>query len=263
MKVLSILLIISTVLGSIIPYYEVLNNNDKLMNDDIIYSTSAIENIDTDQLVNRDLLSIGKKKAKGLKKIFSKKKKLVKELEAVVFSLQKIEKIKGADDDEGDWEEEDGDKSSISDLKDELIETLLTKVFISLKNSDLINPILKFSLTDDKVRSSIVDITVELLKADVIPYYEIFVALRDSGLAIQVIQFLLTDPETRQGQIDLIIELIPRLLEDGVINFEDILKNLPTSLPFNDWTFPSKTLTSTNPMITSNVSYSMLLPGRL
>lgn len=47
-----------------------------------------------EELVNRDLLSIGKKKAKLLKKLAKKKKSIVDELGSIVSSLDKIEKLK-------------------------------------------------------------------------------------------------------------------------------------------------------------------------
>lgn len=150
-------------------------------------------------------------------KIYSKKKVLIEKFDSV---LQGISEIK-------DLKKDDVFENDIDEAGNSLIEGFLEKIFISLKDADLINPILKFSLTDEKVRAGLIDITIELLKADVIPWYDIFVALKDSGLAIDVIRFLLTDPETRQGQIDLIVELIPRLIEEDVINLKDLLKHIP------------------------------------
>lgn len=112
------------------------------------------------------------------------------------------------------------DSADSKDLdKRDIVDELLVKVFYALKKSGLLNSIIKMSLTDDEVRPIIVDITIDLIEADVIPYEEIFEALKDSGLAVDVVKFILTDPETRQGLIDFIKELIPQLISSGELDF--------------------------------------------
>lgn len=94
-----------------------------------------------------------------------------------------------------------------------LVEDAMTQVFVALKRSGLINYVIRLSLTDDEVRAGVADITIELIRADVIPYSEVFNALRESGLALDVVKFSLTDAETRQGLIELVLELVPQLVE--------------------------------------------------
>lgn len=174
------------------------------------------DKVENDTIDKRGLLSKIHKPS-IISKIYTKKKDLFDNFDKVMNGILKIKDLKS----DKEFNE------SLSEEDSSLIEGLLERVFIGLKNADLINPILKFSLTDEKVRAGLIDITIELLKADVIPWYEIFVALNDSGLAVDTIKFLITDPETRQGQIDLILELIPRLIEDGIISLEDLLKRIP------------------------------------
>ncbi|KAK6457046.1 uncharacterized protein RJT20DRAFT_134338 [Scheffersomyces xylosifermentans] len=172
--------------------------------------------------------------------------KLIKVLKDVLGNIKEIIEIKNrkhdkdidTDTDDSDDEEGEDTKKSLLDkakgwgasiMKRDLVDDLLVKVFVALKDSGLINAIIKMSLTDDKVRASIVDITVDLIEADVIPYEEIFVALKDSGLAIDVIKASVLDPETRAGVVALITELIPDLLKSGAISPKDLLSSTPPS----------------------------------
>lgn len=175
-------------------------------------------------------------KSKVEKIVYEKGKKVVLiQLKAMEKILQKLESVGGFD-----------------ILSDEKTEEALTTVFVALKNSMLLNPIIRYSLTDDEIRQGIIDLTIELLKADVIPYREIFVALNESGLAIDVIKFLLTDEETRQGEIDLIIELIKQLIESGAIKLEDLLKHIPKP---NPPTTTTSTVVNSSPLrLSSNTS---------
>ncbi|EGV65973.1 hypothetical protein PSN45_003213 [Yamadazyma tenuis] len=175
-------------------------------------------------------------KFKFLSKLFNKKKAIIKELESILKSIKKIKKLKA--------ETPEISTRGLSEKKDEIIESLLVKVFVALKDSELITPMLEFSLTDEQVRGGLVKTTVDLLKANVIPWEEIFTALKESGLAVEVVRFLLTDPETIEGEIDLILELIPRLIEEKVINLEDLLKILP-----HTYTTTTKTGTTTTETI--------------
>lgn len=190
-------------------------------------------------------------KPKFLKKTFSKKKSLIKELNTILKSIKKIEKLKDTEGNEGN----EIDKRGLSDVKDEVVETLLIKVFTALKDSELLNPIIRFSLTDDTTREGLIDVTIELLKARVIPWTDIFNALKDSGLAVDILKFLLTDPEAREGQIDLVLELIPRLLEDGVISLDDILKRIP--LPSSPPSTSGKPLPESPPSTSGKPSWNM------
>lgn len=94
-----------------------------------------------------------------------------------------------------------------------LVDDVMTQVFVALKRSGLIDHIIRMSLTDDEVRSLVASITIELIRADVIPYTEVFTALQESGLALDVVKFSLTDAETRLGLIALVMELVPQLVE--------------------------------------------------
>lgn len=94
-----------------------------------------------------------------------------------------------------------------------LLDDAMTQVFVALKRSGLINYVIRLSLTDEEVRAGVADITIELIRADVIPYSEVFTAMRESGLALDVVKYSLTDAETRQGLIDLVVELVPQLIE--------------------------------------------------
>lgn len=109
-------------------------------------------------------------------------------------------------------------------LADEIIEDLLTTVFISLKKSGLINGIVKKSLTDEEIRIGVISVTIELISADIIPYEEIFVALKDSGLVIDIAKATLTDPEMRNGTIQLVKEMVPELIKSGALNIRDLIQ---------------------------------------
>ena len=192
---------------------------------------AELQNIDVESDIHERFL-----KSKVEKIVYEKGKKVVLiQLKAMEKILQKLESAGGFD-----------------ILSDEKTEEALTTVFVALKNSMLLNPIIRYSLTDDEIRRGIIDLTIELLKADVIPYREIFVALNESGLAIDVIKFLLTDEETRQGEIDLIIELIKQLIESGAIKLEDLLKHIPKP---NHPTTTTSTVVNTSPLrLSSNTS---------
>ncbi|SGZ56089.1 CIC11C00000002794 [Sungouiella intermedia] len=110
--------------------------------------------------------------------------------------------------------------SSVADTLDSrgleartLIEDVMTQVFVALKRSGLINYVIRLSLTDEEVRAGVADITIELIRADVIPYNEVFRALQESGLALDVVRFSLTDSDTRLGLVQLVMELVPQLVE--------------------------------------------------
>lgn len=105
-----------------------------------------------------------------------------------------------------------------------LIDNVMTQVFVALKRSGLINYVIRLSLTDAEVRAGVADITIELIRADVIPYQEVFHGLQQSGLALDVVKFSLTDAETRLGLVDLLMELVPQLVEicgPGVLSNAD------------------------------------------
>lgn len=100
-------------------------------------------------------------------------------------------------------EENDGDLD-----KRDLLDDVLNRIFLALKRSGLVVAIVKMSLEDDDVRAGLTEIIIDLLEADVIPYYEIFEALKESGLAVEVVKSTLTDPETREGALELAREVI-------------------------------------------------------
>lgn len=142
--------------------------------------------------------------------------KLVSVLNEVLTDIAKVQLIKAK-----------GGKLS-SELvevskRDDTVEMLLTKIFSSLNKSGLLLPIIKMSMTNEKIRASLIDMTIDLIEADVIPYEEIFTALKDSGLAIEVVGFSLKDECTRKGLGKLIIEMIPELLASGALSPTDLL----------------------------------------
>lgn len=92
-----------------------------------------------------------------------------------------------------------------------LIDDTMMRVFVLLQRLGLLNLIIRQSLMDPNTRASVAATTIELIRADVIPYTEVFTALKDSGLALDVIKFTLTDKETQRGLIELILELFPEL----------------------------------------------------
>ena len=94
-------------------------------------------------------------------------------------------------------------------VKRDLIDDVLNRIFLALKRSGLAVAIVKMSLEDDDVRAGLTEITIDLLEADVIPYYEIFEALKESGLAVEVAKSTLTDPETREGAREVIRSQLP------------------------------------------------------
>lgn len=158
-----------------------------------------------------DSLEFEKVAATGLTDLFKKGKKAFSLVNILKDVLRTIGKINEA--------QESGEEMSLA--KRDLVEDLLVKVFVALKKSGLVNSIVKMSLTDCDVRPAIIDILIELLEADVIPWEEVFVALKDSDLAVDVIKELFTDPETREGLMEFTAELIPDLLESGALSGQD------------------------------------------
>lgn len=157
-----------------------------------------------------DALDIEKVAATGLTDLLKKGKKafsLVSVLKDVLGMISKIDQIQ--------------DSEEMGLAKRDLVEDLLVKVFVALKKSGLVNSIVKMALTDCDVRPAIIDILIELLEADVIPWEDIFDALKDSGLAVDVINELFTDPETREGLVQFTAELIPDLLASGALSGKD------------------------------------------
>ncbi|CUM53016.1 unnamed protein product [Debaryomyces tyrocola] len=157
-----------------------------------------------------DALDIEKVAATGLTDLLNKGKKafsLVSVLKDVLGMISKIDQIQ--------------DSEEMGLAKRDLVEDLLVKVFVALKKSGLVNSIVKMALTDCDVRPAIIDILIELLEADVIPWEDIFEALKDSGLAVDVINELFTDPETREGLVQFTAELIPDLLASGALSGKD------------------------------------------
>lgn len=155
----------------------------------------------------KDTLDIEQVAASGITDLFKKGKmafSLVNVLKDILKTIGNINEIQ-----ENDM------------VKRDLVEDLLVKVFVALKKSGLVNAIVKMALTDCDVRPAIIEILIELLEADVIPWEEIFVALKDSGLAVDVIRELFTDPETREGLVEFTTELIPELLESGALSGKD------------------------------------------
>lgn len=157
-----------------------------------------------------DALDLEEVAATGLTDLLNKGKKafsLVNVLKDVLGMVSKINQIQ--------------ESEEMGLAKRDLVEDLLVKVFVALKKSGLVNSIVKMALTDCDVRPAIIDILIELLEADVIPWEDIFVALKDSGLAVDVINELFTDPETREGLVQFTAELIPDLLASGALSGKD------------------------------------------
>lgn len=155
-------------------------------------------------------LELEKAAATGLTDLFNKGKKafsLVNVLKDVLGTIGKINEMQ--------------ENEEMGLEKRDLVEDLLVKVFVALKKSGLVNSIVKMALTDCDVRPAIIDILIELLEADVIPWEDIFVALKDSGLAVDIINELFTDLETRDGLIQFTAELIPDLLASGALSGKD------------------------------------------
>lgn len=100
-------------------------------------------------------------------------------------------------------------------LQSETVADVTVRLFVGLKESGLINDVIKMSLTDDEVRESITQITVDLLESGAIPWEEVFTALKDSGLAVDVVKQSVEDPTTRHGVALLIQELLPQLIKSG------------------------------------------------
>lgn len=158
-----------------------------------------------------EALQFGEVSATGFFDFFNKGKKALSMVNVLKDVLSTIGQISMMQSDVDLQHEKRGD----------LVEDLLVKVFVALKKSGLVNSIVKMALTDCDVRPAIIDITIQLIEADVIPYEEIFVALKDSGLATDVIEHLFTDPETREGLVAFTTELIPELLESGALSGKD------------------------------------------
>ncbi|CUM49900.1 uncharacterized protein AC631_00836 [Debaryomyces fabryi] len=155
-------------------------------------------------------LELEKAAATGLTDLINKGKKafsLVNVLKDVLGTISNINEIQ--------------ESEEMGLEKRDLVEDLLVKVFVALKKSGLVNSIVKMALTDCDVRPAIIEILIELLEADVIPWEDIFVALKDSGLAVDVINELFTDPETREGLVQFTTELIPDLLASGALSGKD------------------------------------------
>lgn len=220
MKILNIIyvtvLLVSGVTST--PIFDDTENNTTLVtvnqyNGDVVSS----QGFELGKLAKGKLGKVGKVG----KKIGAKaaRKSLIVQLKIVAKSLKIIEGIK------------QDTNEDLLNVFDEVTEKLLTEIFVGLKNSGFINPILQFSLTDDQIRQSLIDFTIQLLQAHVIPWKDILKALEESGLATDVLKFALTDPETRQGEIDLILELLPQLLEEAVIDWKKLLATLLEHIP--------------------------------
>lgn len=160
-------------------------------------------------------------KGKGSVDLYYQKGKdsteLISSLNEVLSDISKIQLIKSKAGKKFSEQIEKGQQ-------DDTIENLLTKVFSGLKKSGLLLPIIEMTLTNEKTRAAIIDIAINLIEADVIPYEEIFDALKDSGLAIQVVGFSLKDECTRKGLVKLIVELIPELISSGALSPKEILR---------------------------------------
>ncbi|CCE78878.1 Piso0_000912 [Millerozyma farinosa CBS 7064] len=156
---------------------------------------------------------------RGLKHIAEKArrtKKLVTVLKSVLTSITEIKALK--------------ESKSVENLgKRDLVDDLLERVFVALKDSGLVNSIIKMSLTDDDVRPAITQLTIDLIEADVIPYKEIFEALKSSGLAVDVVKKSVTDPETREGLVEFTKELIKGLVAEDISLGELLPDNLKLS----------------------------------
>lgn len=100
-------------------------------------------------------------------------------------------------------------------LQSETVNDITVRLFINLKESGLINDVIKMSLTDDEVRQAITHITLDLLESGAIPWEEVFSALKDSGLAVDVVKLSVEDPATRHGVALLVQELLPQLIKSG------------------------------------------------
>ena len=109
----------------------------------------------------------------------------------------------------------------------DLVDELLLRVFNLLKGSGFINDIIRMSLTDPRVRLGMIDMTIRLLNAEVIPWDDIFIALKRHGLAIDVIKFTFTDAQTRVGLAAFVIELLPALVTSGALDLRQILETVP------------------------------------
>ncbi|CUM63391.1 uncharacterized protein PRCAT00000965001 [Priceomyces carsonii] len=164
--------------------------------------------------------------------------KVLKDCIGIVGQIQKLQNQEVEDHDDPDQgrffkvkkiynKTKDIFASSTGLFKRDLFEDLLVKLFKALKRSGLVNAVVKMSLTDDEVRPEIVNVTIDLLEADVIPWEEIFQALKDSGLAVDVIKNLLTDPETREGAVEFTVELIRELLTSEVLTVDELMKAIP------------------------------------
>lgn len=97
--------------------------------------------------------------------------------------------------------------SRLRNHRRDVLDSVLERIFAALKRSGLATSIVRMSLEDDDVRAGLTDITVDLLEAGVIPYYDIFAALKESGLAVEVAGATLTDPDTREGALALAREV--------------------------------------------------------
>ena len=126
-----------------------------------------------------------------------------------------------------DFAKKGEDNELVSMVKRDLVDDLLLKVFNLLKDSGLINEIIRMSLTDPLVRRSLTDVTARLLKARVVPWDDIFIALRRHGLAFEVVEFTLTNAETRAGLASFVVELLPRLVNAGSITPGQLLDTIP------------------------------------
>lgn len=109
----------------------------------------------------------------------------------------------------------------------DMVDELLLRVFNLLKGSGFINDIIRMSLTDPRVRLGMIDMTIRLLNAEVIPWDDIFIALKRHGLAIDVIKFTFTDAQTRVGLAAFVVELLPALVNSGALNLRQILETVP------------------------------------
>jgi len=158
----------------------------------------------------------GELDSRGLVSFFDKSKEDLQAINVLNEILKDIAKFQIAD----------LKKGSIFDVtkRGDTVEKLLTKVFVSLKKSGLLLPIIKMTLTEYKTREATVKLIVELLEADIIPYEEIFEALNESGIVLLVTKFSLTDEETREGLGKLILQILPVLLKTNDVDSNVVIE---------------------------------------
>ncbi|KAI5964303.1 uncharacterized protein KGF55_002245 [Candida pseudojiufengensis] len=135
----------------------------------------------------------------------------------------------------GHYEDVEFSAQSISINPNNSPDELLLKMFLSLKDSAMINQILTLSLNDGIVRKGLFDLTVRLLNEGALPWEDIFVAVQSSGLQLDVKKLTFSDSQVARVLSNFVLDLLPALVDVGSLSRSDVFEAVSvTKKPYFD-----------------------------